>query len=119
MEFELTIGNYVSHQVKTIRDTIEKSLDNASGVDEWSVNVVYDCHYVSGMAMTDCLTVNVTFYEDGMNKKMGSFKFSSLEAIFLNEICKVMYAIISNPDDAEKILFDARVSLEFLQAIES
>ena len=65
--------------------------------------------------MNDYLTVTVCLYVDDEAQGNHKFKFSSHEAIFLGDICEVMYRIIIDPSDAEIILFNSTVSIEYMK----
>jgi hypothetical protein len=116
---EGTLGTEIREIVAEMDEIIRKNLIKLSGNDEWFTNVDYTCFQsVSGSTATpvnDCLTVTVAYYIDEDSQGNHKFKFTSHEAIFLNEICEVMYKIIVNPEDAEKILFNAKVTIEYLK----
>jgi hypothetical protein len=115
---EGTIGTEIRELVAEVNKAVEKNLIRLSGNEEWFTGVDYTCSLSVSVAgatsISDCLVVTVCPYPDDVKQGEYKFKFTSHEAIFLNEICEVMYKIILNPDDAEKILFNAKVTIEYL-----
>ena len=114
MKNERTLGINIRTEVKKTKKEIEKNLIKISGLEEWFVDINYTCSISVSKNIVDRITVTACPYTG--DKKQGEYKFSfnSLEAIFLADICEVMYKIIKNPDDAEKILFNATISIEYL-----
>ena len=111
---ETTLGISIRETLDEIQQEIETNLIKISGIQEWYISVSYTCSITVDRDIVDCLAVTVCAYPGGVKQGNYKFKFNSLEAIFLAEICEVMYKIISNPDDAEKILFNAKASVEYL-----
>ena len=112
-KLEFSLGVNIRQKVQFVKDTIQKSLDDASGLDEWSVNVSYDIHCEAQREIEDCFTVSITFYENGVNNQKGTFKFTSLEAIFLTKICEIIYQIILNPEISEEIIEKSNILIGF------
>lgn len=115
---EDTIGIQIREVVNQVREKIEAKLIEISGQSEWFVDVDYTCAVaISGSVSTpikDCLTVTVALYVDDENQGNHKFSFTSHEAIFLNDICNVMYKTTLNPENFSKIRFDAMVKVEYL-----
>ena len=114
MRNERTLGINIRTEVEEIKEEIEKNLIKISGLEEWFIDVNYTCSISVSRDIVDCIAVAACPYPNDVKQGEYKFKFTSLQAIFLAEICEVMYKIISNPDDAEKILFNAKVSVEYL-----
>ena len=116
---ESTIGIQIREVIAQVRDTVESNLIKLSGNTEWFVDVEYTCSLAVSNAganpVKDCLTVTVASYIDDESQGNHKFSFSSHEAIFLNGICEAIYKIILNPADVNKILFDAKLTIVYLQ----
>jgi len=114
-----TIGIQIREAINQVRETIEAKLIEISDLKEWFIGVDYTCEVSISTAgsspIKDYLIVTVAPYQD--DKKQGEYKFSftSHEAIFLNDICSAIYKIILNPHNAEHIIFNAKVKIEYLQ----
>lgn len=116
---EDTIGIQIREVIDHVRETVEAKLIEISEQNEWFVDVSYTCNVaVSNSGSTpikDCLTVTIALYVDDENQGNHKFSFTSHEAIFLNDICNVMYKTTLNPENFSKIIFDAMVNVEYLR----
>lgn len=111
---ERTLGIIIFDEINETEKRIEAGLIKLNAGLEWFVRVGYKFELVKGK-IRDSFTVTVVPYLD--DEKQGEYKFSftSVEVIFLNELCDVMHKITKNPCNADAILRDAKVTIKYVK----
>jgi len=112
---EKPLGSFIFNQIKNTEKEIEKKLSILSTRgEEWAIEAEYSFSLSPYKKINDYFLVQVIPYIDDKKQGTYKFKFTSLEDIFLNEICEVIYQIIIAPDKAEQIIYNAKVTIEFI-----
>jgi len=107
------LGSFILGQTRKVNEEIEKEFAKISVMgEEWAVETEYNYSVSTNKLVSDFFLVKLSPYIDDKRQGTYKFKFNSLDAIFLGEICKVMYKIILKPEDTEKILHNAKVTVE-------
>jgi hypothetical protein len=113
---EKALGNFIFNETRKVGEEIEKDLIEISvNGEEWAVEAEYSFSFSPDKKIRDYFLVKLSPYINDKRQGTYKFKFNSLDAIFLSEVCEVMYKIILKPEDAEKILFNAKVTVEQIQ----
>jgi hypothetical protein len=110
---EKPLGNFIFNQTRLMGEEIEKELNKISVMgEEWAIQIEYNYQLSEYKKILDYFLVTLSPYIDDKRQGTYKFKFNSLDTIFLNEICEVMYKIILNPENTEKILHAAKVTVK-------
>lgn len=110
------IGKFILEHTQEIKKEIELELEKISvNNEEWAVLLDYSFKFSPNRLVDDCFYVTLIPYIDDKKHGTFKFKFKSIETIFLKEICETMYSITINPSNAERILDDAKVTIEYLK----
>jgi len=111
---EKPLGGYIFEQVRKFQKEIENKLTKISvNGEEWAVNADYSFQFSPEKKIRDCFTVIINSYINDKRQGTYEFKFKSIETIFLNEICEVMYKVILDPNKSEEIIEESKVSIEY------
>ena len=109
------LGTIITKYVKEMEIDIEENLNNINkNGEEWSINIDYKFEFSPERKIRDYFIVIVIPYIDDKKKGIYQFKFKSVEGIFLNEICEVMYDVILNPEKSNDIIENYKVNIEYL-----
>jgi len=109
------LGSYIFGQVRETGRDIEVELDKISANgEEWAINIDYSFQFSPKKKIRDCFTVTASPYINDKRQGAYTFKFASIEAISLNEICEVIYKVSLSPDQAERIIEESIVNVELV-----
>jgi hypothetical protein len=112
---EKPLGNYVFEHIRSLEIKIEKNLAEISTENEdWALSIDYSFQLSEEKRITDKFVVTVVHYIADEKRGKFAFEFQSIETLFLNEICEIMYAIVYAPGQADEIVNSSRVTLKFL-----
>ena len=109
------LGSCIFEQVRKTGKEMETKLNkiSANGA-EWAVNIDYSFQFSPDKKIRDCFTVTASPYFNDKQVGTYTFKFKSIETIFLNEICEVIYKVSLNPKQAERIIEESIVNVELV-----
>jgi len=114
-EIRKPLGTIITKYMKEMEVDIEEILNNISkNGEEWAINIDYKFEFSPEWKIRDYFIVTVIPYIDDKKKGTYQFKFKSVEGIFLNEICEVMYDVILNPEKSNDIIENYKVNIEYL-----
>jgi len=109
------LGTIITKYVKEMEVDIEEIINNINKNNkEWAINIDYKFEFSSERKIRDYFIVTIIPYIDDKKQGTYQFKFKSIESISLNEICEVMYEIVSNPDSYNNIIENSKVNIKYL-----
>jgi len=115
MKLDKPLGSFIFEQIRDFGTEIEEKLSILSTRgEEWAINVDYNFSLSPEKKIRDHFLVTAIPYIDDARQGTYRFKFKSIETIFLNEICEVIYRIILDRDRAERIISSAKVTIEYI-----
>lgn len=90
------LGSFVIKQVFEMGEVMEDKLRelDSNKDNDWSVLIDYNFQITESRKVRDLFIAYVA-----MNDKGLTFKFTSLESLFFDNICEAIYFTMQNPDD--------------------
>jgi len=117
MEKIRPLGSFIFNETRKIGQEIQEKLAEISkNREEWVVYTEYNFSLSPEKKVRDFFRVELIPYIENEKQETHTFKFNSLNTIFLSEIVEVMYKIVTHPGDVEKILHAAKVDVEVVVA---
>ena len=111
------LGSLIFHETRKLGEEIEEKLARISeNGEEWVVQIGYRYSLSPEKKVRDFFQVELIPYIENEKQETHTFKFNSLNTIFLSEVCEVMYDLVTHPEDTGKILHAAKVDVEVVVA---
>lgn len=108
---EKPLGKFIQNQILLMEKEIEHYLTEIDKKIEWVVLVDYNFTTNQEKRIQDSFLVTVYLFENDVRKGKFTFKFNSLESIFLKEICETIFQVTQKPSEAEKILANTKCNI--------
>ncbi len=101
---KLLLGQYIKKEMKELEKQLNKKLNLNKSSDDF-VEVNYSFKLNQGK-IDDTFIVDVFTYDNEDNEQNLTFKFKSLDIIFLDQIIKVINDTIENPANFRKSYYE-------------